>query len=392
MFPENNNRLALVLSILKVALKAFGVTSVLGLIISAIRARIRDREYRKYTNNIPGTIGSTLLIGETLQFAANPRNFQWDRFEKYGPVFRTRIIGHDCVFVGKPEQVAWLFTSPKELEDQTFDSFAELLEGFMLIMPPGPHARARRLVTKTLSATRLHLNLSVFAEDFASQVDAWYDASRGTKPLDFYEIVNTAVWRAISRVVLGSDVSEIDLAEIRGNVGDYSKGFISLPVNLGRYSTYGQALISRQRIMEYVKQEVRRRRADPVKYAGRPDLLQEMVVSVDEETNTAYSEKEICELFITIIFGSLDTTLSLFVMVYDMINRDERVKAKVMTECSTVFAGVQPKDMGKTELLNKLPYLDCTIAEVLRLKSPFSFAPRKAPNDVQIPGTDYVIP
>ncbi len=57
----------------------------------------------------PGSKGLP-FIGETLQMLFDP-NFAVKRFRKYGPIFKTHILGRSTVFLAGPEAAEFLLSS-----------------------------------------------------------------------------------------------------------------------------------------------------------------------------------------------------------------------------------------------------------------------------------------
>ena len=50
-------------------------------------------------SGIPGDMG-LYYLGEALEFFEDPLDFTFTRFAEHGPIFKTRMCGHDVVFVG----------------------------------------------------------------------------------------------------------------------------------------------------------------------------------------------------------------------------------------------------------------------------------------------------
>ncbi|HZX41754.1 MAG TPA: cytochrome P450, partial [Myxococcaceae bacterium] len=93
----------------------------------------------------PGSSGLPLL-GETLPFISDMFGFIRTRTQRYGPVFRSNILGHPTAFISGPEVTAqWLDESKIQRAD-SFPAPVRQLFGGPGILPlmDGPEHRQRK--------------------------------------------------------------------------------------------------------------------------------------------------------------------------------------------------------------------------------------------------------
>lgn len=99
----------------------------------------------------PGTMGWP-YIGETFQLysARDPKVFFNHKQKRYGPVFKTHILGCPCVMVSSPEAAKFVLVTKAHLFKPTFPASKERMLGPQAIFfQQGEyHVRLRRLVLR----------------------------------------------------------------------------------------------------------------------------------------------------------------------------------------------------------------------------------------------------
>jgi len=97
--------------------------------------------------------------GETFQlYSNNPNTFFAEKQKKYGPIFKTHILGCPCIMVSSPEAAKFVLVTKAHLFKPTFPASKERMLGRQAIFfQQGEyHARLRKLVLRafTPGATR----------------------------------------------------------------------------------------------------------------------------------------------------------------------------------------------------------------------------------------------
>jgi (+)-abscisic acid 8'-hydroxylase len=102
----------------------------------------------------PGSMGWP-YVGETLQLysSKNPNVFFARKQNRYGPIFRTHILGCPCVMVSSPEAARFVLVTQAHLFKPTFPASKERMLGPQAIFfqQGDYHARLRRLVSRAFS-------------------------------------------------------------------------------------------------------------------------------------------------------------------------------------------------------------------------------------------------
>jgi hypothetical protein len=86
-----------------------------------------DKQDDLDSNGIPGSRGR-FFLDETVLFGLFQNSFVRSRFEKYGPIFRTRIAGRNTVVVVDPKIHAWVKSNDSIFAARLFDMLEPLLE------------------------------------------------------------------------------------------------------------------------------------------------------------------------------------------------------------------------------------------------------------------------
>lgn len=99
----------------------------------------------------PGTMGWP-YIGETFQLysARDPKVFFNQKQKRYGPVFKTHILGCPCIMVSSPEAAKFVLVTKAHLFKPTFPASKERMLGPQAIFfqQGDYHMRLRRLVLR----------------------------------------------------------------------------------------------------------------------------------------------------------------------------------------------------------------------------------------------------
>jgi cytochrome P450 len=176
----------------------------------------------------PGSTGLP-LIGETLAFGSNGFRFVEERIQRYGPVFRTQLLGEPAViFAGLQANDAW--TDPELIErERSMPSHVEgLFGGRSLPLLDGAVHRARK--TQVLAAfdrAAVERYLPAIQRRIASAFQRW-----AGQP----EVALAGELKALALESICGDVCSIQpgpvLTQLRNDYEICVKGFGGLPLNL----------------------------------------------------------------------------------------------------------------------------------------------------------------
>jgi cytochrome P450 len=148
----------------------------------------------------------------------------------------------------------------------------------------------------------------------------------------------------------------------------------------GPGSPWSKMTRSRAVLDEIVYAEIAQRRA--VADESRMDILS-LLVGVRDEVGEGFTDKEIRDQVMTLMFAGHDTSTSTLTFMMHELARHPDVLARLCAEQDEVLAGATP---SIDQLEHEMPYLEMVLDEVLRLYPPAWIGPRRAVADFEFAG------
>lgn len=206
----------------------------------------------------PGRLGLPWL-GETLNLLANPFAFLDVRRQRYGPVFKSRILGHPTVFLGGPEGAEAFYDVDNVGRDRAHPyPIVDLFGGVNMEMYDGPRHHALKAMALTaFDGDALAAYLPDMERLITERLAAWSDAG---------EFPATARLRALAIEIICLNVLGLEPGpQTDGICRDYGfvlKGIVSVPLGLPG-TPYARARTARNRLLAQIREIVRRQRSEP---------------------------------------------------------------------------------------------------------------------------------
>lgn len=102
--------------------------------------------------------------------------------------------------------------------------------------------------------------------------------------------------------------------------------------------------------------------------SDRQDLLSFLFKAIDPETGKPLPDDEIIAESISFIVGGSDTTSSTMTNFIDLVSRRADVKQKLQEELDRTFPSISSDWVAPDSVVEKLPYLNATLREVMRYR------------------------
>jgi cytochrome P450 len=323
----------------------------------------------------------------THQIAHDPLPLLLGAYEEFGPIFSLRLLHSRVVFmlgpeanhfvtVGHPENFHW--------RESSFGDLIPLLGDGLLTVDEGYHDRARAIMMPAFHREQ------VAAATAAMTVEA--DAAIAALPVDavvdVYEWMRRLAMRIAMRALLGLDPDEAGKGAAAAEHFERALGYYGIDFHLrlvrGPGSPWRKLVRSRAVLDEIVFDEIGRRRSDPD--PGRQDILS-LLVSARGEEGEEFSDREIRDQVMTLMFAGHDTSTSTLTFMLHELSRHPEVVRRLHEEQDRVLAGASPT---APQLEREMPYLDMVLDEVLRLYPPAWIGPRRATAEFEFGG--YTVP
>ncbi len=290
----------------------------------------------------PGNPGLPFL-GETLALLADPYQFQTERRLRYGPVFRSRILGREFAFLSGPEGME-AFLDPERVSRQNGHPghVGELFAGKNMGMLDGPRpAVLKRAMLSAFTPEHLERYLAELRPLFSQSLQAW--AARGGGALEV-ELQRLAV-SAIARNVLGLEGGP-QLESLFQNYLRLTAGFLSPPINLPG-TTYRRALAARDAVVRHLGELVVARRAAPC-----ADGLSAMLQAPPADGRALDDLEVVLELNHMFIAGYI--VYALFAELMMRLAADPALAARVEAEIMGLPEALSIASLGRSTLLTHL--------------------------------------
>jgi retinoid hydroxylase len=304
----------------------------------------------------PGTTGLP-LVGESLEFLFNPE-FISKRYEAYGPVFKSNIIGRPTVFMVGPEAVEFVLSSHMDhfsWRDGWPDAFKTLLGESLFLQEGEEHRRNRRLIMPALHGPALASYFSTM-ETIAFQYFKKWEQQREFVWFDQYKQLTFDI---ASQLLLGTS-SGPEVERLSKLFTTLTDGLFSLSPVPFPWTSLGRGVEARNQIFEHLEAVIEERQKRPTQ-----DALSLLIQAQDEEGNRL-SLKELKAQAMLMLFAGHETTTAMLTWICLEMGRHPEVLERARAEQGALTA----KGPLSLEQMGQMPYLDQIMCEVERRHPP----------------------
>jgi cytochrome P450 len=251
---------------------------------------------------LPSTGAATGLL-EALAFFRDG-DFARRRFERFGNVYETRLLGQPLVFIRGGPAIQELLAQPEATEGWWPASVKQLLGSRSLANRNGADHRARRRVVGQLFSAaalrRYSPGIVALVNDLAGEVTA------ATAPVPLVERLRRFAFTVIAEVVLGLEGDDRDA--LFADFEIWTRALFSIPLALPG-SPFARALQARQRLLARlgeVLEQARQQAAQGQPLAGGLDLLSGGL----DEAGLPLGDDDLVEQLLLLLFAGYETTAS----------------------------------------------------------------------------------
>jgi cytochrome P450 len=321
------------------------------------------------------------FLGETLALFTDPLNYFSTRHQRYGNVFKTRIIGKtSAVLCGARAQqhVFWASGEERAFSSQDAYSFVEPFVGTSLLQMDGPeHQNQRKLITLAFQSHAYVDYLTRINRVFERIIAHWPD--QGTRV--FYQDARAIAFRVATSLFIGVEDGP-ELAHLNELVHTLFDGPLALiPLKLP-FTKYGKAMsvkpILDQRLLEIIKQH---------REAPTTDVLSLLLLARDEQGQPLSDEQLLAHLKL-LLFAGYDTTTATLAWSLLELLRHPNLYERIRAEAEVGKVGGEVPVV--VEELRAMPFLDAFLKETLRLHPVTAFLLRGNRSSYEFEG--YTIP
>ncbi|KAI4371897.1 hypothetical protein MLD38_010193 [Melastoma candidum] len=330
----------------------------------------------------PGTMGWP-YVGETFQlYSQNPNVFFLSKQVRFGPIFKTHILGCPCVMISSPEAARFILVTKSHLFRPTYpDSKERMLGKQAIFFHQGEyHTQLRKLVLRALLPDALRNQVSDI-EPIA--IDCL--RSMEGRVVNTFQEMKTFSFNVALLSIFGKD--EVKYREdLNRCYYVLEKGYNSMPINLPG-TLFRKSMAARKKIAGIVEKIILERRQMKLDHN---DLLGSFMANA-----TGLTDEQITDNVIGVIFAARDTTASVMTWIVKYLAENPSVLKAVTEEQEAVMkskegGGDKEKVMLTWADTKNMPLTSRVIQETLRVASVLSFIFREAVEDVEYEG--FLIP
>lgn len=338
----------------------------------------------------PGSSGLP-IIGETLEFFSS-HSLYYDippfvskRMQRYGPVFRTNLVGKNIIVSTDPEINYNIF----QQENKSFlilytESFMKIFGKESLLVHHGNvHKYLKNLVLRIVSPENLKAKL-LLGMDEATQrhLQSW----AGFGIIDVKEGSSKMIFEYFAKLLIGYDEEMAPKGKLRDNFQAFMDGLISFPLNIPG-TAYHACLQGRKNACKVIKDMFEKRKASKTPH---DDFLDYLLNQVEDE-GAPLNEQIAIDLIFVLLFASHETTSLAATLAIKLISEHHDVLEQLTKEHEAILKARGDGDSGLTwQEYKSMTFTHMVINETVRLANIVPGIFRKAVKDVEMKG--YTIP
>jgi cytochrome P450 len=306
-------------------------------------------------------------------------DFARRRFEQYGNVYETRLLGQPLVFVRGGRAIADLLAQPEASEGWWPESVRQLLGSRSLANRNGPDHRARRrAVGQLFSAAALRRyspGIVALVDELVAELEV------ATVPVPLAERMRRFAFSVIATVVLGLEAG--DREALFHDFELWTRALFSVPLALPG-TPFARALQARERLLARLAKvlaQTRERVAAGQPPAGGLDLLAGAV----DEAGLPLGDDDLVEQLLLLLFAGYETTASSLSCLMLAVLQHPELEPWLQPELAKLAWPPGPEQVAATTEMGA-PRLNALVSEVLRLNPPVGGFFRRTTQELLLDG------
>ncbi|MEG3437742.1 cytochrome P450 [Pannus brasiliensis CCIBt3594] len=329
---------------------------------------------------IGGNLGYP-FVGEALELFQAQELFYWKRFQRFGNIFKTRILGKDIVcLVGCSANQFVLKDGAGNFSSKIGWSLLEPLLGEGILLQDGErHRRSRKLMYPSFHEKILPNYLEIIQTSAEKCIDNWKTRS----PVFLADESRSLTLQIACRLLLGVS-SEGKVIELARYFSELIAGIRTVVRWNVPFTQFGRAVKARNNIERFLRSVIEERRKNPDSDTGS-DVLGTLLSATDE-SGDRLDDNEIIVQALQLLFGAHETTAKL--LCWSLFELSDRLEWR--EKIGEEGARVAGEEKISFEAIRGLTRLDRLLKEVERLYPPVYSIPRGVIREVEYGG--YRIP
>ncbi|XP_004298750.1 PREDICTED: cytochrome P450 87A3-like [Fragaria vesca subsp. vesca] len=336
----------------------------------------------------PGSMGWP-LIGETLQYLAPNSSFDVPPFiktrrERYGPIFKSQLMGAPFIVSTDPELNMYVFQQDDKLFQSGYPDSVQKIFGKQQM------GNVHVLVYKYLKRMTLNLigpeSLKKALPEIEQAIHTSMQQWSFQDTTDVKEAAADMIFSLSAKRLMSYDSSNSS-DNLRANFSAFADGLIAIPLNIPG-TAFHKCLQGRDRVLSRLKDMLQERRATSRKQPI--DFFDYVLQELDKE-GTVLTEEICFDLMFLLLYTSFETTSTAMTLLLKFVSEHPPVLKQLTEEHEKIIKRRENANSGLTwEEYKSMKFTLQVINETVRLASQVPGIFRKAIKEVQFKG--YTIP
>ncbi|KAI8532117.1 hypothetical protein RHMOL_Rhmol11G0188500 [Rhododendron molle] len=332
----------------------------------------------------PGSMGFP-LIGETIQLLIPSHSldlhpFIKKRVQRYGPIFRTSVVGRPVVMSTDPKFNHYIITEEgKSVELWYLDTFSKMLPIY------GVGSIQKYIRNIALS----HFGVESIRERLLPQVEQIVQKTLRSwstqQSVELKHATSSMLFDFTLKQMFGYD-SENSPEKLSDKFANFVHGLMSLPLNIPG-TTYHKCLKDQKEVLSMMRGIVKERLASPDKRRG--DFLDHAIQ--DMKTENFLTEDFIVQLMFGILFGTFEPISAVLVLTLKLLSDHPLIVEELTAEHEAILRNRHNPDSSLSwDEYKSMTFTLNVINEVLRLGNVAPGLLRRVTKDIKFNG--YIVP
>ena len=315
------------------------------------------------------------VIGHTLAIVRDSYGTQQEYIRRYGPVYKTKMLGVWRVNLCGPEALEHVLLDKENIFSSSggWDALQRIYPGGLILQDFETHRQNRRIMIAAFRANAIRDYRRRMDGVMQDMVASWPK----DEPFDFYAAIKDLTLRMGGAVFMGLPLDG-DLAkkinkaitnEIRASVTPIRRAIPLTPMWHG--------IRGRNFLRDTFRSMIAERREK-----GGDDFFSQMCLATDED-GKSWSEQEILDQFNLLIMAAHDTTATSLTVMLAALGTYPDWQERLILEVAGLGDGELDEDA-----LSRMTETDKVFREALRLVPPVPFIPRMALQEFNWKGYD----
>ncbi|KAM5572582.1 cytochrome P450 87A3 [Rosa sericea] len=333
----------------------------------------------------PGSMGLP-LIGETLQFftpntSSDIPPFIKKRMERYGPIFRTNLVGRPVIVSTDPDLNYFVFQQEGNLFHSSYPyTFTEIfgrqnvgnLHGVM-------YKYLKNIVLHLFGPESLKKMIPEIEEAALRRLQQW--SCEDT--IELKDASASLIFDLTAKKLISYDSEKCSEKNLRQNFVAFIQGLISFPVDIPG-TAYHKCLQGRKNAMRMLVNLLQERREKPRK---QPIDFFDHVLEELKKEGTMLTEEIFLDLMFVLLFASFETTSLALTLAIKFLSDHPVVLKKLKEEHEMIIKQRENADSGLTwKEYKSMTFTFQIINETVRLANIVPAIFRKAIREIQFKG------